>query len=341
MAPAVFAQAEQGTQPPSSGKLLTLQDAEALALQNHPQIASARLLAKASEKTITETRAGFFPTAYGNLTSVAADHATVLAAGALQTSSLSTRFAAGMVLSQLVTDFGRTLSLTRSASLRAKAQSQTADDIRAQILLRVRQSYYQALAAAAVQNAARAALENRQLTLRQVTALAASNLKSTLDVNFAEVLISEAELAVFQAETNVHESMAQLSAAIGSGSEIEFGLADEPLPPAIAPSADDLVNLALQSRPDLKALESTDLASHQYAQAEKGLSYPVITLLGIAGETPEHDSTLHVGDYSAAGVNVNIPLFNGRLYAARLLLVDIFNPRKGKVRQIMRGRGPL
>lgn len=323
VAPAIFGQAEQSTQPSSPAGVLTLGDAEALALQNHPQIASARLLAKASEKMITETRSGLFPTAYGNLTSVAADHATVLAAGALQTSSLSTRFAAGMGLSQMITDFGRTLDLVRSASLRAKAQSQTADDVRAQILLSVRQSYYQALAAEAVQNAANAALENRQLTLRQVTALAASNLKSTLDVNFAEVLVSEAELAVFQAENNVHESMARLSAAIGSASEIEFRLADQALPPPIAPSADDLVSMALQSRPDLKALESMDLASHQYAQAEKRLSYPVITLLGIAGETPEHDSTLHFDDYSAAGVNINIPLFNGRLYAARHAEADL------------------
>jgi len=38
--------------------------------------------------------------------------------------------------------------------------------------------------------------------------------------------------------------------------------------------------------------------------------------LAAAGEIPEHDHTLH-GDYAAAGVNINVPVFNGGLFKAR------------------------
>jgi len=38
--------------------------------------------------------------------------------------------------------------------------------------------------------------------------------------------------------------------------------------------------------------------------------------LATGGEVPIHDSTLH-RDYGAAGVNINIPIFNGGLYSAR------------------------
>jgi outer membrane protein len=319
----VFAQPSQTPATPSPVKSLTLAQAEELALQNHPLIAAAGLLTEAAQKTVTQARSPYFPTLYGNLTGVEADHDTALAAGALQTSSLSTRGAAGLGLNQLVTDFGRTMNLVRSARLQAQAQTQIAADVRAQVLLVVRQSYYQVLAALSVQKVAQAALENRRLTLRQVSTLAQSNLKSTLDVNFAEVLVSEAELAVFQAESTVHQSMAQLAASMGSESDIDFTLADEPLPEPMDQSVEAVIDRAIHDRPDLQAFELTGSASHRFAEAEKRLNYPSVNLLGIAGEVPDHDSALRHNDYSAAGVNISVPIFNGKLFSARYEEADL------------------
>ena len=86
---------------------------------------------------------------------------------------------------------------------------------RAQVLLEVSQAYYQALAADSVLKAAQAAVANRTLTLRQVRALAASLLKSTVDVSFAEVALSEAELQLYRAENDVQAGRARLAAALG------------------------------------------------------------------------------------------------------------------------------
>ena len=41
-----------------------------------------------------------------------------------------------------------------------------------------------------------------------------------------------------------------------------------------------------------------------------------MSVLAAAGEIPEHDHTLH-DNYATAGVNVNIPIFNGGLFRAR------------------------
>ena len=57
---------------------------------------------------------------------------------------------------------------------------------------------------------AQARVEMQRLTLRQVRALAASSLKSTLDVSFAEVSVSEAELALYQAENTAKANHALL-----------------------------------------------------------------------------------------------------------------------------------
>ena len=55
---------------PPSGPLqrLTVQDAEALALKNNPQISVFRLLSLASGQVTSEAKAAYYPTVYGSLT---------------------------------------------------------------------------------------------------------------------------------------------------------------------------------------------------------------------------------------------------------------------------------
>jgi outer membrane protein len=295
---------------------LTLGDAEKIAIRNHPRIQSANLVAQAAKAAVTEARAPLYPTLSGNFTSVGAQHNTTLAAGAIQTSSLFSRVAAGVTVSQLVTDFGHTSNLSESAKLRASAQEQLTGNTRNAILIQVDQAYYQALAADTVLKVAQAVVDNRRLTLRQVQALAQSSLKSTLDVSFASVAVSDAELALFRAENDVQASRARLSAAMGETVSSRFELADEPLPPALERDPELSVAEALKQRPDFAALQLSRDAAHRFAQAEKALSRPTITLMGVAGGLPASDPRLS-GTYSAAGLNVSVPILNGKLYSAR------------------------
>jgi outer membrane protein len=297
-------------------KRLTLPQAEQIALRNHPRISSASLLAEAAKSVITEARAPLYPILSGNFTSVGAEHNSTLAAGAIQTSSLYGRVAAGVTVSQLVTDFGRTANLAESAKLRASAQEQVVGNTRASILIDVDQAYYQALAADTVLRVAQTVVDNRRLTLRQVQALAQSSLKSTLDVSFAEVAVSDAELGLFRAENDVQASRARLTAALGTAQTERFDLTDEPLPPMLEPDPEAVVGQALKQRPDLAALQLSRDAAHRFAQAEKDLSRPTVSLVGVAGGLPATDPRLR-GTYSAAGLNVSIPVLNGKLYSAR------------------------
>lgn len=295
---------------------LTLAAAHDLALRNHPRIGSANLLLQAAKTNAAEARAGFYPTVSGAFTTVAAEHSTTLSAGTIQTSSLYSRVAAGVTVGQLITDFGRTSSLAASARLRASSQEQILQNTRAGILIEVEQSYYQALAADTVLKVSQAVVENRQLILRQVRALAQGSLKSTLDVSFADVAASEAELALARAENDAQASRARLSAALGSTQSQQFELADEPLPPGLDAVPDALIAQALAERPDLAALRLNRDAARRFAQAEGALSRPTISAIGVAGGLPATDPRLRPV-YGAAGVNVNIPIFNGNLYSER------------------------
>ena len=311
--------APPGAAPPAT---LSLAQAKEIALRNHPRIEAAGLVAQAVNTTVTQARAPRFPVIAGNFTTVGAQQNATLAAGALTTSSLFSRVASGMSVGQLVTDFGRTGSLTAAAKLRAAAQDRNVVNTRAQVLLEVEQAYYQSLGAGAVLKAANAAVENRSVTLRQVRALAQSLLKSTLDVSFAEVALSEAELQLYRAENDVKAAQARLAAALGYDVSAAFELADETLPAPVPPTPDEIIASALRDRPDLASLKLDRDAALRFADAEKRLRYPSVALLGVAGVIPAHDEHLH-GTYSAAGVNVNIPVLNGGLFTARREEADL------------------
>ena len=304
-------QAQTPTEP------MSLSQAETVALANQPRMMAAQLRAHAAAARVSEARSAYFPTAAFNATGVLiADTGTSTAAGALTTSSLSDRFAYGGQLTQLVTDFGRTSALVGSSRSNFQAQEDFATLTKAQVRLNVREAYFQVLGAEAVLRAAQAAQANRHLVARQLDALAQNELRSTVDVNFAEVLASEADLAVVRAQSEVAQQRAHLTTTIGATKTISAPLVEPSAPDALPPDPDALQSAAQNQRADLNAAEAQQHASQQFAAAEKRLSYPSLGLGGAAGQIPYHDHTLH-DNYAAAGFNLNIPIFNGGLFAAR------------------------
>ena len=296
---------------------LTLADAEASAMANQPRLLAAQLRSRASSQRIRQARSAYLPTVGFNATgAIVADPRSSTAAGNITTSAISNRFAYGGNLAQLVTDFGRTSALVESAQAVADAQHSLMTLTRAQIRLNVRVAYYQVLGAEAVLRAAEAALASRQLVSRQLSALAQSELRSTLDVNFAEVLESQAELAAVQAQSLVAQQRGRLSTAMGSEHLISAKLVEVNemhMPPA---APEELLASAQTQRADLDAAEAQQHAAAEFALSERRLSYPSLNVLGTAGQIPYRDHTLR-DDYAAAGFNLNIPIFNGGLFSAR------------------------
>jgi outer membrane protein len=294
---------------------LTLQDAQNIAIQNHPQIQAATQLARAAAAQVAEVRSAYYPQAKGDLTGADAQSGSRIAAGFLNSPSLYDKFAAGASVSQLVTDFGRTHELSKSSNYHAQAQQATVVTTRADVLLRVNLDYYNVLKAQAVLRVANETVKDRQLVTDQVTQMAKSSLKSGLDVSFANVDLSRAQLLLVQAQNDLQSSYAQLSDALGYPNERMFELMDEPPPGAPPSDIDPLITEALQNRPEL-ASQRLDLKSAQsYATAERDLWFPTLSAVGVAGLVPYRQDPLP-SRYAAAGFDLNVPLFNGRMYNA-------------------------
>ncbi|HEX4030407.1 MAG TPA: TolC family protein [Terracidiphilus sp.] len=300
----------------SQSLTLTLADAEVHALKNQPRLLAEQFRTQAADKRVVESRSGYFPQAFGNLTAVEANGDTAVAAGALTTSSISTRAGGGTSIVQMITDFGRTSNLVQSAHFAAMAAGQNEEGVRQSVLMQVREAYFTAQAAESIRKTAQAVLDFRRVTLRQLSALAQSQLRSTLDVQFAQVMVSEAELAAVRAESNVLKAQAQLAASMGEEGATNYTLTDEPLPASPDNDPSVYIDAAIASRPDLKALHLESESTRHEARAQRDLNFPTINALAAGGEIPIHDSAVH-HEYGAAGININIPLFNGGLYSAR------------------------
>ena len=295
---------------------LTLQEAEQIAIQNHPQIQAATHLASAAAAQVTEVRSAYYPQAYGSLTGVEAEHNSRVAAGGLNNPIIYDRFAEGFTVGQLVTDFGRTYELVKSSNLKAQAQQENVATTRADVLLRLNEAYYEALKAQSVLLVAEQTVKSRRLVSDQTGALQKSNLKSGLDVSFANVDLAQAQLLLIQAQNDVQASNAELSDALGYSDQRTFQLVDQLLPASPPADVTPLIQEALQSRPELIRQDLNVKSAQSFAAAERDLSFPTISVLGTTGLIPYRQDALD-SRYAAAGFNVNIPIFNGRLFTAR------------------------
>jgi outer membrane protein len=294
---------------------LTLQEAEQTAIQNHPRIQAAVNLASAAKAQVTQARSAYYPAIYGSLTGVDAENNSRIAAGVLNNPIIYDRYANGVTVSQLVTDFGRTHELVKSSNLHAQAQQESVVTTRADVLLRVDESYFAALKAQSVLAVADETVKARQLASDQVTELAKNKIRSDLDVNFANVNLAQAQLLLIQAQNDLQSSFARLSASLGYSDQRTFQLTDEPLPAPPPADVSVLIQQALKDRPELVG-QRLDVGSAQsYATAERDLKLPTISALGAAGLVPFNETPL-APRYAAAGFNVNIPIFNGHLFSA-------------------------
>ena len=300
---------------PQTVQKLTLQEAEQTAVQNHPRIQAAMNLASAAKAQVTQARSAYYPTIYGSLTGADAQSNSRIAAGALNNPIIYDRYANGVTVSQLITDFGRTHELVKSSNLRAQAQQETVVITRADVLLQVDAAYFAALKAQAVLAVAQETVKARQLASDQVTELAKNKIKSDLDVSFANVNLAQAQLLLIQSQNDLQSSFARLSAALGYSDQRTFELVEQPMPPALPMDLAALIQQALKDRPELVGQQLTVKSAQSYATAERDLKLPTISALGAAGLVPYNAPPL-APRYAAAGFNVNIPIFNGRLFSA-------------------------
>ena len=305
------------TPPPPAGlgsaTRLTRQEAEKIALANNPHIHISQLIAKVQHQVVRERRADQLPYLNGSISAVGANDGSRVSSGSLAASRLVNDSGVGLQFSQLITDFGRTSNLISSAKLQERARLADAEASREDIVLAVDQVFYAVLQGQETLQVAAQTVAARQALTDQVSALAASKLRSDLDLSFAQVNLSQSKLLQLNAQNNLDAAKAALSAVLGSDTLMNFQLVDDTgaLPP-LAPNPETLIAQAIQNRPDLQSLKFNEQAAQKFSKAQHEQLLPTISALGVVGDTPAASQQYFTTTwYGAIGGNINIPIFNG------------------------------
>ncbi len=300
---------------------LTLADATAMALKNHPRVLAAQNETAAQNQRIIEAKSAYYPAINGELTGSGANIGARIGAGFISDSRLFNRFGDGVQINQLITDFGRTPNLVAQSRLMAGASQQDYQATRFDVMLAVNVAYYEAQRAQELVKVAQKTVEARQSLATQVGELAKNNLRSQLDVSFADVNVARAQLLLIQTKNAVTAAFAQLGRALGTQQAMAYQLAAEPLPPSPQTDVEELVVQALQNRPELASYRLSREAAYRFEKAERDLKLPTAAFVGVAGYIPYIEQLtlprVIPSEYGGAAVNVQIPIFNGRLFTAR------------------------
>lgn len=302
--------------------LLTLQQAHATALRNRPVLHARQFVAQSAQQVTRQLESLRYPQVAANATIATAtrEDATIdgrpttldarIASGGLNNPTVLRRDAVGVVASQLITDFGRTAKLIESARFTEVSQAASVNATREDVILDVDNAYFAVLEADAVMQVAQKTVDARRLFRDRVAALARGKLKSELDVRFAQVALSEAQLLLLKARNGVEAAFARLSAALGYQGMQRYRLADPALPDAPSGELDATIRQALANRPELAGLKAEQQAASKLAEAQKALRYPSINAYAAAGAVPVGDPRFP-DNYGAIGLNVSLTLFDG------------------------------
>lgn len=322
------AAADGGGQPP-----LSLKEARAIALGNSPALRSAAEQLRAARNSVATERSAWFPQVSADATSVRADEGgthvehngveqqlnSYVTAGALNTSTLLDRSAAGIKVTQLISDFGKTGSRVDSAKAASAAAWQTLANQRADVLLNVTEAYFRTLQAQATERVARKTVEDRQLELEKIALLTKAQAKSELDSSFASVALEQSKVLLLKARNDLEAQRAQLAFAMGLKADVMSArslVEDEALPAPTQTSVSDVIETAEKIRPELAAQRALYDAARSTAAAEKAENYPTLSMLAAAGKTFSGDERLP-DHYAAVGLNLSVPIFAGGYYRSK------------------------
>lgn len=298
---------------------LSLAEARSLVLKRHPRINAADLTVRAVEEIVNQNRAAYLPQATGTMAGVITSESqggVKASTDALQLAGVYDRASAALNVSQLITDFGRTSNLTATARLRAEAEAQNAQTTRAQILLETDAACYAILQARSLLEVADQTVKTRRLLRDNTVSLEKNQLKSAIDVSFAEVNLKDAELLISRTRNDLKSAHATLARLLLDPEGTEYQIKAPAQPVALPPMADGLVKMAFNLRPELQRLRLERDAALKFVKAENALGRPRLTLQGSVGTMPWRDRSLDQ-NYAAAGVVLSWPLFTGGLNTAR------------------------
>jgi len=252
--------AQQPVGLPGPEKALTLKEAIDIALATEPNIQARLRDYEAARFRVTEALSAILPQLSGSWT--ANRQKTEFFRGSIGGTSAgptplqSANQTAQVTLSQILFDFGKTFAAVDGARALAEVARLDAEVQKDQVILAVKEAYFDLLFGKRLVAVNQAALARAELNLRSAKGFFEVGTRPKFDVTRAEVDLANARLALIQAQNAVSLARVALNTAMGisvvAPTEVKDILSFEPYPV----DQGQLIPEALRQRPEYRRVNA-------------------------------------------------------------------------------------
>ncbi len=304
-----------------SGEALTLAGAVEIGLKKHPNIAAGMSTVRFNEAKTGEARANYFPQinlteTYSKIGPVSSGSTTTTtqgsSSGTLSTSSSSAgpydQYTSSAGLSQMIYDFGKTSNQVRVQSLSTESARSDLANTMDQVAMAIKQAYYDLLQAEQNRGVAKDIVKQNQDHLKQARGYFESGRSPKFDVTKASVDLSNAQLNLIKAESQVRLARVTLNNAMGMPVAPAYVLKDTLSFEKFTLSFENALQKAFLQRSDLRSIiakkeaakESIRLATKGYLPTFSGSANYYYTGTGFP-----------LNNGWNMGINMTFPFFSG------------------------------
>jgi len=300
------------------GELLTLERAVEIGLKMHPSVLAGKGAVDVNRARKGQAESAYYPQIDANAgytrfqPSTISTGTTTVGIQRVQTSHSFEQYNTSVTARQTLFDFGRTWTNVNIQKLNIEASQADLTNTEEQVILNVKQAYYNLLRARANSIVAEETIKQFEQHLGQAKAFYEVGTKPKFDVTKAEVDLSTAKLSQISAENAVRIAYVSLNNAMGVPDAPEYVIDTKLSFEKYQMTVDEAMEKAYVNRPELKSILAKKKASEEaIALAKKG-DYPV--LAGNADWTwAGEGGQFATGDGWSAGVGLSIPIFSGFL----------------------------
>jgi len=318
-------QKTQETPPTISGSVvknvdMTLSKCIELALGNNPQINAAFQDILASDSRIKQVWSNFFPqfTVQSGYTRIR----QLQLSDALRENLTYNYWVLGQVtLQQMLYDFGVTQNMATIKKLDYEAYKASFEGVVNDIIYQTKDAYFGLLLAMENKRVAQDNVEKYELFYNQAKAFYKIGMNPKVDVTIAQSNLSNAKLQLIQADNSVNLAIAKLNNVMGVPFIDKYDIQERLEYVPIDITLNKAIDIARDSRPELKMAELKVEGSKQILKLTKKAYFPTISVEGQyqrGGKHPDSNYGYSIGGY-VTFPTVNVALVRNQMKEARYL----------------------
>lgn len=290
-----------------TGKLLTIQDAVQIGLENHPRIKSAGERVGSQEAILGQQMSAYYPTINFNNR-----YATSQRSGG-SGDDASDAFSSIANFNMTLYNFGKREGNVQAARETLNAARQDYTTTTQDIILAIKQSYYLYLGTQELVRVREETVRSRELLVRQARGFYEVGTRARIDVARAEANLFSAQADLIAAENSVKVAWVTLRNAMGSPRLPEQPVAADSPEVEISMNLAAARNIAFDNRSELKSFEAQRRASDQLVATARRGHLPDLLFDAAYGRRNPTDlpNNFPLQPTWAVGLSFNIPIFDG------------------------------